>query len=111
MKVEGPEIRGLIGRAYKQLFVEDSNAKSLKAAISAYRLIGNAACATIGGMASICFAAPRAKRDGISIDNALDATEIAQKIHNELRSMELPEIGTMRRVWRLRSRSTTSAPV
>src|SRR5262245_38765049 len=29
---EGPEIRGLIGRAYKQLFVKDGNAESLRAA-------------------------------------------------------------------------------
>src|SRR6476660_4824420 len=34
---EGPEIRGLIGRAYKQLFVEDGQAENLRAAISAYR--------------------------------------------------------------------------
>src|SRR5215470_9110776 len=34
---EGPEIRGLIGRAYKQLFVEDRDAESLREAISAYR--------------------------------------------------------------------------
>src|SRR5262245_8802858 len=35
--VEGPEIRGLIGRAYKQLFIKDGDAESLKAAINAYR--------------------------------------------------------------------------
>src|SRR5215510_11597597 len=33
--VEGPEIRGLIGRAHKQLFVEDGKAENLSEAISA----------------------------------------------------------------------------
>jgi hypothetical protein len=35
--VEGPEIRGLIGRAYKQLFVTTSDPEALKAAIVGYR--------------------------------------------------------------------------
>jgi hypothetical protein len=35
--VEGPEIRGLMGRAYKQMFIKNGDAESLRAAISAYR--------------------------------------------------------------------------
>ena len=72
--VEGPEIRGLIGRAYKQLFVEDGDAESLRAAISAYRFDwerrqGDHRWHGINLVSLLS----RAKRDGISIDNALDA--------------------------------------
>jgi hypothetical protein len=36
--MEGPEIRGLVGRAYKQLFIKDGDPESLRAAITAYRV-------------------------------------------------------------------------
>ena len=80
---EGPEIRGLIGRAYKQLFVEDGQAENLRAAIDAYRFDwercqGNDWWHGINLVSLLS----RAKRDGISIDNALEATEIAQQIRD-----------------------------
>ena len=83
--VEGPEIRGLIGRAYKQLFVEDSDAESLRAAIDAYRFDwerrqGDHRWHGINLVSLLS----RAKRDGISIDNALDAAEIARQIHDDI---------------------------
>ena len=83
--VEGPEIRGLIGRAYKQLFVEDGDAESLRAAIGAYRFDwerrqGDHRWHGINLVSLLS----RAKRDGISIDNALDATEIARQIHDDI---------------------------
>ena len=72
--VEGPEIRGLIGRAYKQLFVANGDAESLRAAIGAYRFDwerrqGDHRWHGINLVSLLS----RAKRDGISIDNALDA--------------------------------------
>jgi hypothetical protein len=101
--VEGPEIRGLIGRAYKQLFVEDSDAESLRAAIDAYRFDwerrqGDHRWHGINLVSLLS----RAKRDGISIDNALDAAEVARQIMMTLRSRVRLEFGTMRRAWRLR---------
>jgi hypothetical protein len=83
--VEGPEIRGLIGRAYKQLYVEDGKAENLKAAISAYRFDwerrqGDHRWHGINLVSLLS----RAKRDGLSIDNTLNPTEIAQQIHDDI---------------------------
>ena len=83
--VEGSEIRGLIGRAYKQLFVEDGDAENLRAAISAYRFDwerrqGDHRWHGINLVSLFT----RAKRDGITIDNALDATQIAQQIRDDI---------------------------
>jgi hypothetical protein len=82
---EGPEIRGLIGRAYKQLFVEDSDAESLRAAISAYRFDwerrqGDHRWHGINLVSLLL----RAKRDDISVENGLDAAEIAHQIHDDI---------------------------
>jgi hypothetical protein len=82
---EGPEIRGLIGRAYKQLFVKNGDAESLGAAISAYRFDwerrqGDHRWHGINLVSLLS----RAKRDGIPVDNDLDATAIAQQIHDEI---------------------------
>lgn len=83
--IEGPEIRGLIGRAYKQLFIEDGKAENLRAAIGAYRFDweryqGDRRWHGINLVSLLA----RAKRDGISIDGAPDATEIAQQIHDDI---------------------------
>ena len=83
--VEGPEIRGLIGRAYKQLFVANGDAESLKVAIGAYRFDwerrqGDHRWHGVNLVSLLS----RAKRDGISIDDAPDATEIAQQIHDDI---------------------------
>ena len=83
--VEGSEIRGLIGRAYKQMFVEAGDAENLRSAISAYRFDwerrqGDHRWHGINLVSLFS----RAKRDGIAIDNALDATLIAQKIHDDI---------------------------
>jgi len=81
--VEGPEIRGLIGRAYKQLFVEDGKAENLRAAISAYRSDWEKGEHQWHGINLVSLLS-RAKRDGISVDNALDATGIALQIHDDI---------------------------
>jgi hypothetical protein len=83
--VEGSEIRGLIGRAYKQMFVEAGDAENLRSAISAYRFDwerrqGDHRWHGINLVSLFS----RAKRDGIAIDNALDATLIAQQIHDDI---------------------------
>jgi hypothetical protein len=83
--VEGPEIRGLIGRAYKQLFVANGDAESLKVAIGAYRFDwerrqGDHRWHGVNLVSLLS----RAKRDGISIDDAPNATEIAQQIHDDI---------------------------
>ena len=83
--VEGPEIRGLIGRAYKQLFVEGGDAENLRAAISAYRFDwerrqGDHRWHGINLVSLLS----RAKRDGISVDSALDEAEIAQQIQDDI---------------------------
>ena len=83
--IEGPEIRGLIGRAYKQLFVKNGDAESLRAAIGAYRSDwerrqGDYRWHGINLVSLVS----RAKRDGVSVDNDLDAAAIAQQIHDEI---------------------------
>ena len=83
--VEGPEIRGLIGRAYKQLFVEGGDAENLRAAISAYRFDwerrqGDHRWHGINLVSLLS----RAKHDGISVDSALDEAEIAQQIQDDI---------------------------
>ena len=84
--IEGPEIRGLIGRAYKQLFVEDGKAENLIAAIGAYRFDWERRQGDHHRWHGINLVSllSRAKRDGISVDNVLDATEIAQQIHDDI---------------------------
>jgi hypothetical protein len=83
--VEGPEIRGLVGRAYKQLFTKDGDPESLRAAITAYRVDweqrqGDYRWHGINLVALLS----RAKRDGISMDNALNAAAIAQQIRDDV---------------------------
>jgi Trypsin-like peptidase domain/MAP3K TRAFs-binding domain len=83
--VEGPEIRGLIGRAYKQLFVTTSDPEALKAAIIAYRpdwehRRGDYRWQGINVVALLS----RAKRDGISTDSGLDPAAIAQQIRDDI---------------------------
>ena len=83
--VEGPEIRGLIGRAYKQLFVKNGDAESLRKAIGAYRSDwerrqGDYRWHGINIVSLIS----RAKRDGVSVDNDLDGAAIAEQILDEI---------------------------
>jgi hypothetical protein len=83
--VEGPEIRGLIGRAYKQLFVVNGDAESLRTAIGAYRFDWERRQSDYRWHGvNLVSLLSRAKRDGISIDEAPDATEIARQIHDDI---------------------------
>jgi Trypsin-like peptidase domain/MAP3K TRAFs-binding domain len=83
--VEGPEIRGLVGRTYKQLFIKDGDPESLSAAITAYRADwerrqGNYRWHGINLVALLS----RAKRDGIATDNTVDAAAVAQQIRDDI---------------------------
>jgi hypothetical protein len=75
----------LRGRAYKQLFVRDGKAEDLRAAISAYRFDWERR--QVGyrwhGINLVSLLS-RAKRDGVSVDNDLDAAAIAQQIHDDI---------------------------
>ena len=83
--VEGPEIRGLIGRAYKQLFVTDGDPESLRAAITAYRFDWERRQGDYRwhGINLVALQS-RAKRDGIPTDKDLDAAEIALQISDDM---------------------------
>ena len=82
---EGPEIRGLIGRAYKQLFVANGNPESLRAAITAYRFDWERRQGDYRWHGvNLTALQSRAKRDGIRTDGGLDAAEIAQQIRDDI---------------------------
>ena len=83
--VEGPEIGGLIGRAYNQLFINEGDPETLRAAIAAYRFDwerrqGDYRWHGINLVALLS----RAKRDGIHTGSALDPAEIAQQILDDI---------------------------
>ena len=83
--VEGPEIRGLIGRGYKQRFINEGHTEDLRAAISAYssdweQRRGNYRWQGINLVALLS----RAKRDDISVDTVFDPSQIAQQIIDDV---------------------------
>jgi hypothetical protein len=78
---EGPEIRGLIGRAYKQLYVNEGGAENLRSAISAYmsdwtQRRGDYRWQGINLVALLS----RARRDGVDPGEALDSEQIARAV-------------------------------
>ena len=82
---EGPEIRGLIGRAYKQLYVNEGGAENLRSAIAAYipdweNRRGDYRWQGINIVALLA----RAKRDGVDPGQELDSTQIAQSILDDI---------------------------
>ncbi len=84
-EVEGPEVRGLTGRAYKQLFVDEGDAECLKSAVAAYtpdweQRKGEYRWHGINLVALLS----RAKEDGIATGSALDAAKIAKQILDEI---------------------------
>ncbi len=82
---EGPEIRGLIGRAYKQRYVNEGGAENLRAAIAAYKpdwenRRGDYRWQGI----NIVALASRAKHDGVDPGQTLDPAQIAQSILDDI---------------------------
>jgi hypothetical protein len=83
--VEGPEIRGLIGRAYKQRYVNEGGAENLRLAISAYlpdweHHRGDYRWQGINLVALLA----RAKRDDVDPGKTLDLEQIAQNILDDI---------------------------
>ncbi len=83
--VEGPEIRGLIGRAYKQRYVNEGGAENLRAAIAAYKSgwenrRGDYRCQGINLVALLS----RAERDGADLGQTLDPAQIARSILGDI---------------------------
>lgn len=83
--VEGPEIRGLIGRAYKQRYVNEGGAENLRSAIGSYlpdweHRRGDYRWQGINLVALLS----RAKHDGADPGQPLDPAQIAQKILEDI---------------------------
>jgi hypothetical protein len=82
---EGPEIRGLIGRAYKQRYVNEGGAENLRSAITAYLTDwedrrGDYRWQGINLVALLA----RAKCDGVDPGKALDPAQIARTILDDI---------------------------
>jgi hypothetical protein len=85
--VEGPEVQGLIGRAYKQLYVNEGNPENLVRAIQAYTPCwktrqGDYRWHGINLAALLV----RAHRDGIDPKTSDDPRQIAREIRQEIES-------------------------
>lgn len=85
--VEGPELRGLIGRAYKQLYVNEGGAENLVAAIDAYRddWLGRRGDYRWPGI-NVVALVERAQRDAVSGFQPIDAKETAKEILDDIDS-------------------------
>ena len=86
---EGPEVRGLIGRAYKQLYVKEGDKENLVEAILAYRpgwrdRQGDYRWHGINLVALLA----RAERDGVDPPVVDRAAMIARKIRDEIEDLE-----------------------
>jgi hypothetical protein len=83
--VEGPEIRGLIGRAYKQLYVNEGDAENLRAGISSYLpdWEGRSGDYRWQGINLVALLT-RAKHDGVDSGISLDVHQIAHEILNDI---------------------------
>ena len=91
--VEGPEVRGLIGRAHKQLFVDGGEQSSLLEAIEAYRGDWEADPGAnrwhgINLVACLC----RATVDGVRVETPEDAGAIARRILADIGQLDEPPV-------------------
>lgn len=84
---EGPEVRGLIGRAYKQLYVNQGGPENLVKAIGTYQPDW---CARRGDYRwhgiNLAALLARAKRDGIDPKTSEDATAVAGAVLIDIES-------------------------
>lgn len=83
--VEGPEVRGLIGRAYKQHYINEGNPDYLRSAISAYlpdweSRQGDYRWQGINLVALLS----RAQHDGVDPGHAVNSFEIARSILEDI---------------------------
>jgi hypothetical protein len=86
---EGPEVRGLIGRAYKQLYVNEGGKDNLVSAIQAYREGWQARMGDYRwhGINLVSLLA-RARQDGVDPKISDMESEIAKQILNEIEDLE-----------------------
>jgi hypothetical protein len=82
---EGPEIRGLLGRAYKQRYVTEGGVENLRAAIAAYKgdWESRRSDSRWHGVNLVALSL-RADRDGVDTGEPVDAKGIAQHILDEI---------------------------
>lgn len=90
---EGPEVRGLIGRAHKQTFVDEAAPEALTEAIAAYEIDGRQAPGEhrwhgINLVACI----KRARREGIAVESQIDPDALARSILDTISAMENPPV-------------------
>lgn len=83
--VDGPEIRGLIGRAYKQQYINEGGAENLRSAVSAYlpdweHRKGDYRWQGINLVALLS----RAKRDGVDPGQSLEPAQIAKSVLDDI---------------------------
>ena len=88
--VEGPEIRGLLGRAYKQGYVTEGGVENLRAAIAAYKDDWENRCGSYRwhGVNLLALSA-RAVRDDVDTGAPIDAEGIARRILEETDELEI----------------------
>jgi hypothetical protein len=83
--VEGPEIRGLIGRAYKQLYVNEGGPDNLRRAIASYTKdwetrTGDYRWQGINLVALVS----RAQRDGVTLEEAINPAQVAEALLTDI---------------------------
>lgn len=90
---EGPEIRGLIGRAFKQQFVNEGDSSSLRHAIAAYRddWHANPHEHRWHGINLVALLS-RAEREGIDPKCADDGKGIAKQLLSDIEASEEPTL-------------------
>lgn len=92
--VEGPEMRGLMGRAYKQRYLEGGSQEDLRGAIDSYRDDWERSASRWHGINLVALMM-RAERDGLSSGLDLDARETAADILHEVEKLTQPAVWDM----------------
>lgn len=87
--VEGPEIRGLIGRAYKQQYINEGGKENLKSAIEAYLTdwSGRQGDYRWQGINLVALLL-KASHDGIDLGYTLNPSQIAQNLLKDIEDHE-----------------------
>ena len=82
---EGPEIRGLIGRAFKQLYIDRGGEEHLRSAISAYLTDWESRSGDYRWQGiNLVALVSRANRDGVDPGCAIDPVQIAHTILDDI---------------------------
>lgn len=82
---EGPEVRGLIGRAYKQLYVNNGGAENLRRAIAAYEEDWHAKRGDYRWQGiNVAALIARGQRDGIELTSAHTPEQIGSTLFDDI---------------------------